>query len=145
MDIFIRRKEPRRLSSRFLCIFGACCYNARMRDRDQDYILDLSSVSRKSSEESGKEDPSKNTKAGGQSVNRYGVAGGCEGKVPAANRERGENKNWIAIKWNCCGAYSRVYKNRAGDAYEGRCPKCMKPVRLRIGEGGTSARFFEAN
>ncbi len=26
----------------------------------------------------------------------------------------------------------------------GRCPKCLKPVRLKIGEGGVDSRFFYA-
>jgi len=51
---------------------------------------------------------------------------------------------WLAMKWKCCGAYSRIYRNRAGSAYEGRCPKCAKHVRVPIGPGGTSQRFFEA-
>ena len=51
---------------------------------------------------------------------------------------------WIAIKWRCCGAYSRVYRNRAGTAYEGRCPRCGTATRATIGTGGTDARFFEA-
>jgi len=51
---------------------------------------------------------------------------------------------WLSIKWKCCQTYSRVYRNRKGDAYEGRCPKCGSPVKAMIGEGGVSSRFFEA-
>ena len=51
---------------------------------------------------------------------------------------------WLAIQWKCCSTYSRVYRNAAGDAYDGRCPRCGKPVRVKVGEGGTSSRFFEA-
>lgn len=54
------------------------------------------------------------------------------------------DRPWLAVKWLCCSTYSRVYRNRRGDAYEGRCPKCGSPVKARIGEGGTSSRFFEA-
>jgi hypothetical protein len=53
-------------------------------------------------------------------------------------------RRWLAIKWTCCSAYSRIYPNRAGDAYEGRCPKCARAVRVPIGPGGTNQRFFEA-
>lgn len=53
-------------------------------------------------------------------------------------------KNFIGIMFNCCGVYARIYKNKEGTAYTGRCPKCLKPVRLRVGEGGVSARFFTA-
>ena len=52
-------------------------------------------------------------------------------------------KRFLGLKFTCCGVYSRVYVNRDGTAYEGRCPKCLKPVKLKIGEGGTDNRFFE--
>jgi hypothetical protein len=55
-----------------------------------------------------------------------------------------ESRPWISVSWNCCSTYSRVYRNKAGDAYEGRCPKCGQPVIATIGPGGTSSRFFEA-
>ncbi|MFA9479129.1 hypothetical protein ACERK3_12625 [Phycisphaerales bacterium AB-hyl4] len=51
---------------------------------------------------------------------------------------------WLAVMFKCCQAYSRVYRNREATAYEGRCPKCHRPLRVAIGPGGTSTRFFEA-
>ena len=54
----------------------------------------------------------------------------------------GERK-YIGIRFNCCGLYVRIYANKEGTAYEGRCPKCAKPVKLKIGEGGTNNRFFD--
>ncbi|MEM1028451.1 MAG: hypothetical protein AAGJ38_10245 [Planctomycetota bacterium] len=51
---------------------------------------------------------------------------------------------WLSIQWKCCQTYSRIYRNRKGDAYEGRCPKCGAPVKAKIGAGGVSTRFFEA-
>ena len=51
---------------------------------------------------------------------------------------------WLAVRWRCCSVYSRVYRNAQGTAYVGRCPKCRQEVRARVGEGGTSNRFFEA-
>ena len=53
-------------------------------------------------------------------------------------------KPWIAVRWQCCSVYSRIYRNRAGNAYEGRCPKCGTPARAAIGPGGTDSRFFNA-
>lgn len=52
---------------------------------------------------------------------------------------------FIGVKFECCSLYSRVYRNQAENAYEGRCPRCAKPVRFPIGPGGTSSRFFSAS
>lgn len=51
---------------------------------------------------------------------------------------------WLAIHFQCCRVYYRIYRNRRGDAYEGRCPRCQRPLRVPIGPDGTSNRFFEA-
>ncbi len=60
----------------------------------------------------------------------------------AANSLTG--RPWLAVRWKCCGVYSRVYRNAEGSRYEGRCPRCGKAVKAVVGEGGTSERFFEA-
>ena len=59
-------------------------------------------------------------------------------------RASAPKRPWLAVHWRCCRTYSRIYRNRDGSAYEGRCPVCGAPVRASIGEGGTGARFFEA-
>ena len=59
------------------------------------------------------------------------------------NLDNETKKKFLGLKFTCCGVYSRVYVNREGTAYEGRCPKCLKSVKLKIGEGGTDSRFFE--
>ena len=51
---------------------------------------------------------------------------------------------WVGVRFDCCGVYTRVYRNAEGTAYEGRCPRCLGPIRLRVGPGGTSSRFFMA-
>lgn len=71
--------------------------------------------------------------------------GGQEVRSPKRTRRRGPRGNpWLAVYWRCCRVYSRIYRNRQGSAYEGRCPKCGRPVQAKIGRDGTSARFFEA-
>ncbi|GAB4551684.1 MAG: hypothetical protein Tsb0013_13830 [Phycisphaerales bacterium] len=49
---------------------------------------------------------------------------------------------FLGIHFRCCRVYGRLYKTPAGDRYVGRCPKCGVQVDARVGEGGTSRRFF---
>lgn len=51
---------------------------------------------------------------------------------------------WVGIRFECCAVYARIYRNAARTAYQGRCPKCLRPITLQIGPGGTDARFFQA-
>ncbi|MDD3237419.1 MAG: hypothetical protein PHV37_04910 [Candidatus Gastranaerophilales bacterium] len=53
-------------------------------------------------------------------------------------------KKYIGILYKCCNVYGRIYENSDKTAYVGRCPRCMRSVKVKIGEGGTDTRFFEA-
>jgi hypothetical protein len=53
-------------------------------------------------------------------------------------------RRFVGVHFVCCDVYTRIYLNRDATAYAGNCPKCAKRVRLRIGPGGTDARFFTA-
>ena len=58
---------------------------------------------------------------------------------------RNIRRAWLGVMFECCGVYSRVYRNAAGTAYIGRCPRCYRALSIRIGPGGTRARFFRAS
>lgn len=58
--------------------------------------------------------------------------------------QENEGKKFLGVMFECCNIYRRIYVNKDGTAYEGRCPVCYRQVKIKIGEGGTSSRFFKA-
>jgi len=58
--------------------------------------------------------------------------------------ENKNNLNFLGIMFECCNVYGRIYKNKEGTHYIGRCPKCMRQIKIKIGENGTNTRFFKA-
>ena len=51
-------------------------------------------------------------------------------------------KPFLMVHFACCGVYQRIYRSPDGLRYEGHCPKCARPVRFRIAEGGMDSRAF---
>ncbi len=68
----------------------------------------------------------------------------CDPPIAASAKEGKAPRRFIGVTFDCCGVYTRIYINRTETAYEGRCPKCFRPVRVQIGPGGTDCRFFTA-
>jgi hypothetical protein len=49
---------------------------------------------------------------------------------------------FLSVHFACCNAYQRVYRSLDGTRYDGRCPRCGKPARFRVGRDGTAERSF---
>jgi hypothetical protein len=63
-------------------------------------------------------------------------------KVGATGESAADARRFLGIQFLCCDVYARVYLNRQQTAYSGHCPRCAKPVHIRVGPGGTNERFF---
>ena len=70
---------------------------------------------------------------------------GSSGHEPDKQKsQKAVDRSWLAIRWHCCQVYSRIYHNNDVTAYEGRCPKCARALKVPIGPEGIDARFFDA-
>jgi hypothetical protein len=71
-------------------------------------------------------------------------------KVELSGATRGDEEStpavparpFIGVKFACCDVYTRIYRTADGQRYDGRCPRCGKPVHFAVGAGGTDARTF---
>jgi hypothetical protein len=64
-----------------------------------------------------------------------------ETRPPATEPVR---RKFLSVWYRCCHVYGRMYRNQAGTAYTGRCPRCAAHVRAAIGPDGTDRRMFVA-
>jgi hypothetical protein len=58
--------------------------------------------------------------------------------------EQTAGRPFVGVQFECCGVYSRIYRNAQATAYVGHCPRCAQRVQIAIGPGGGTARFFTA-
>lgn len=63
---------------------------------------------------------------------------------PREGDRKAENPRYLGIVFTCCQVYGRIAPDHSGRAYVGHCPKCARSLRIGIGPGGTSQRFFMA-
>jgi len=69
---------------------------------------------------------------------------GLAGDAPSSRADTLRSRRWIGIHFECCGAYTRIYRNLKKTAYVGHCPRCARQVRVAIGPGGSNHRLFRA-
>lgn len=69
----------------------------------------------------------------------------CEPESQATDRSPSSSvaRPFLGVHFHCCQVYARIFMAADRSAYRGSCPRCGKPVSFRIGEGGTSHRFFD--
>lgn len=50
---------------------------------------------------------------------------------------------YIGVHFRCCNVYARIYRRVDAAVYEGRCPRCLRPLRVGVGSGGVEQRIFQ--
>lgn len=55
-----------------------------------------------------------------------------------------QGRPYLGVHFINCHVYGRLYRHPDGTAYHGRCPRCGAPLRVPVGQGGTTQRFFTA-
>ena len=61
------------------------------------------------------------------------------------NNEQPHKRKFLGIWFECCHVYGRLYPNKDGTKYIGRCPKCMRVLNVEIDANSakaTNRRFF---
>ncbi len=66
----------------------------------------------------------------------------ADGSTVEVNRQK--ERKFLGIFFACCNIYGRIY-NYSGKQYEGKCPRCLGRLTVRVGRGGVSNRFFVAS
>ncbi len=59
-------------------------------------------------------------------------------------QDANQKRPYISVLFECCHIYVRLYRKPEDMFYEGRCPKCLRTLNVRVGPEGTPARIFTA-
>jgi len=65
-----------------------------------------------------------------------------------SEENNGSKRKFLGVFFSCCHVYGRLYQNKQGTAYVGRCPSCLRSIKVPIDPNsskGTNRRFFSAN
>ena len=58
------------------------------------------------------------------------------------NSDKKEPNPFLGIQFMNCGTYTRIYRNADKTAYQGMCPSCGVPIKVRIDPGEKGATGF---
>jgi hypothetical protein len=56
----------------------------------------------------------------------------------------GQARPYLGVLFECCGVYARVYRRPDAPQYEGRCPKCLRELHVRVAADGVNTRLLRA-
>jgi hypothetical protein len=57
--------------------------------------------------------------------------------------DKRDERPFLGVVFKCCKVYGRIYLNKQQTAFVGWCPRCAKPIRIKVSPDGTDSRFFE--
>ncbi len=61
----------------------------------------------------------------------------------SSSKANAEKRPFIGLRLACANdLYLRIYRNQSAQAYQGRCPLCLRNIKIGIGSHGTNSRFF---
>ena len=64
---------------------------------------------------------------------------------PQKSEKPRQPRQFLGVRFDCCGVYQRIYLNKAQTAFVGWCPHCARKVEIKVSPTGSSDRFFAAH
>lgn len=65
-------------------------------------------------------------------------------RTQAGGGRAARGRPFLGVLFECCGVYARVYRRPQDSMYVGRCPRCLRVLKVRVGPDGTPTRFLRA-